>query len=93
MMPSSAGHSYHPHLPPDLMPIIHEEHYYAPPSHAEEEEYWPKSYGKGKGYGLSVKDFFELALTALAFLAFGLFIIQMMMNISVNKSRYPRYVQ
>ncbi|XP_011698982.1 PREDICTED: uncharacterized protein LOC105456550 isoform X2 [Wasmannia auropunctata] len=62
----------------------HEEYYY-PPHHQDhhEEEHKP-SYSKGKGHDLSIKDFFEIALTALAFLAFGLFIIQLLLNCTDN---------
>ena len=89
---SPTGHNYHhteyehyaPYLHHEIMPIIHEEHYY--PSHyeeeEEEEEHWHRGSYKGKGE-LSIKDFFEITLTALAFLAFGLFIIQLLMNITV----------
>lgn len=94
MLPSSTGHHSFHYGPPfghhhgdhfghhgDFFPSIHEEYYYVPPEHQEhEEEYHKPSYSKGKGHDLSVKDFFEIALTALAFLAFGLFIIQLMMN-------------
>ncbi|CAD6215531.1 GSCOCG00000340001-RA-CDS [Cotesia congregata] len=87
-------HHSSPHYPPpppqhhshheDVAPVIHEEHHYHAPSHFEEEvEYWHKApHHKSKG-DLSIKDFFEIALTALAFLAFGLFIIQLLMSITV----------
>ncbi|KZC12494.1 PREDICTED: uncharacterized protein LOC107190598 [Dufourea novaeangliae] len=92
MLSSSSGHNVYyghsyghggdhfiPHT--DTFPAIHEEHYYpAPYYHEHEEEYHKPHYYKGKGSELSVKDFFEIALTALAFLAFGLFIIQLLMN-------------
>ncbi|CAG5088292.1 Protein of unknown function [Cotesia congregata] len=86
-------HHSSPHYPPpppqhhshheDVAPVIHEEHHYHAPSHFEEEvEYWHKApHHKSKG-DLSIKDFFEIALTALAFLAFGLFIIQLLMSIT-----------
>nr|XP_012228917.1 PREDICTED: uncharacterized protein LOC105675976 [Linepithema humile] len=64
----------------DFFPSIHEEYYYPP--HQEEE--YKASYSKGKGHELSIRDFFEIALTALAFLAFGLFVIQLLMNASNN---------
>ncbi|KAL0104582.1 hypothetical protein PUN28_017376 [Cardiocondyla obscurior] len=95
MLPSSTGHhSFHyghgSHFGhhSDLFPSIHEEYYY-PPHH--EEEHKP-SYSKGKGHELSIEDFFEIALTALAFLAFGMFIIQLCMNASAttNGSRRIR---
>ncbi|XP_043507926.1 uncharacterized protein LOC122527636 [Frieseomelitta varia] len=69
----------------ESFPAIHEEHYYsAPIYHDHEEEYHKPYYYKGKGSELSIKDFFEIALTALAFLAFGLFIIQLLMNATTN---------
>ncbi|KAK0167917.1 hypothetical protein PV327_001771 [Microctonus hyperodae] len=77
---SSGVHQYIPHE--DTYPVIHEEHYYHSPSHHDDEEYWHKeSYHKGKGE-LTIKDFFEIALTALAFLAFGLFVMQLLMAIT-----------
>jgi len=91
MLPLSSGHhafhygpafghrdySYHG----DFFPSIHHEEYYAPHDH-HEENYKAPSYSKGKGE-LSIRDFYEIALTALAFLAFGLFIIQLLMNVTV----------
>ncbi|XP_076629944.1 uncharacterized protein LOC143346078 [Colletes latitarsis] len=65
----------------ESFPAIHEEHYYtAPYYHDHEEEYHKPYYHKSKGNELSIRDFFEIALTALAFLAFGLFIIHLLMN-------------
>ncbi|XP_043275937.1 uncharacterized protein [Venturia canescens] len=98
LSPSSTGHSYqysgHEHYPPsnhhhhqpEIVPIIHEEHYYEQPSHHYDDEYWhrPSYHGKEKSHELTIRDFFEIALTALAFLAFGLFIIQLLMNITQN---------
>lgn len=76
----------------ETFPAIHEEHYYsAPIYHEQEEEYYKPSY-KGKGNDLSIKDFFEIALTALAFLAFGLFIIQLLMHCTV-KYFYLKYIE
>ncbi|XP_015127758.2 uncharacterized protein LOC107048844 [Diachasma alloeum] len=83
------GHQYsHPPPPPppsyhhpshsDLVPIIHEEHYYEAD---HEDDSWHDVSWKGKGE-LTITDFFEIALTALAFLAFGLFIIQLLMSIT-----------
>lgn len=82
----SFGHQHSDNFPPhgDYFPSIHEEYYY-PPHHEEE---YKASYSKGKGHELSIRDFFEIALTALAFLAFGLFIIQLLMNASVLKLFY-----
>ncbi|HGJ5907486.1 MAG TPA: hypothetical protein ACHBYY_13195, partial [Arsenophonus nasoniae] len=57
----------------ETFPAIHEEHYYTAPIYHDHEEEYHKPYYKGKGNELSIKDFFEIALTALAFLAFGLF--------------------
>ncbi|XP_029056440.1 uncharacterized protein LOC114883133 [Osmia bicornis bicornis] len=69
----------------ETFPAIHEEHYYTEPMYQDhEEESHKPSYYKGKGNELSIKDFFEIALTALAFLAFGLFIIQLLMNATAN---------
>lgn len=95
MISSSSGHNAyygHPngHGGPfihhaETFPTVHEEHYYtAPYYHEHEEEYHKPYYYKGKGSDLSVRDFFEIALTALAFLAFGLFIIQLLMNATVQ---------
>jgi len=70
----------------DLFPSVHEEYYY--PHQDHEEEYHKPSYSKEKGNELSIKDFFEIALTALAFLAFGLFIIQLLMNAKVLKKLF-----
>ncbi|CAL7937454.1 unnamed protein product [Xylocopa violacea] len=64
-------------------PAVHEEHHYAVPVYQDHEEDH-KSYYKAKGTDLSIKDFFEIALTALAFLAFGCFIIQLLMNATGN---------
>ncbi|KAL6434091.1 hypothetical protein ACFW04_005914 [Cataglyphis niger] len=77
----SFGHHYSDfgHHSDHFFPSIHEE-YYGPHEQHEEEDH--KSYSKGKE--LSIKDFFEIALTALAFLAFGLFIIQLCMNAANN---------
>lgn len=98
MLPSSTGHHGFHYAPAfghhhgdhfghhgDFFPSIHEEYYYAPPHHHHdhEEEYHKPTYSKGKGHDLSIRDFFEIALTALAFLAFGLFIIQLLMNATV----------
>lgn len=96
---SSAHHTFH-HGPSfghqyndfghhgDFFPSIHEEFYYTPQHHHDyhEEDYHKPSYSKGKGHDLSIRDFFEIALTALAFLAFGLFIIQLLMNATVLNS-------
>nr|XP_031837918.1 uncharacterized protein LOC116429291 [Nomia melanderi] len=78
----SYGHGNEPYLHhSEVYPAIHEEHYYPTTHyHEHEEEYHKPYYYKGKGGDLSVKDFFEIALTALAFLAFGLFLIQLLMN-------------
>ncbi|XP_048505065.1 uncharacterized protein LOC105691985 [Athalia rosae] len=87
--PSATGHhshhaDYYDHHGGDFYPQIHEEHIYIPNHHeSHHHDYHRPSYhhhGKGKGHDLSLKDFFEIALTALAFLAFGLFIIQLIMN-------------
>ncbi|XP_011873708.1 PREDICTED: uncharacterized protein LOC105565271 [Vollenhovia emeryi] len=84
---SSYGHHHGDHLGHhgDFFPSFHEEYYYGPhqQDHQQDhhhEEYAKPSYSKGKGHDLSIKDFFEIALTALAFLAFGLFVIQLLMN-------------
>ncbi|XP_029162004.1 uncharacterized protein LOC114933541 [Nylanderia fulva] len=86
---SSSEHSYHygptfghhhsdyGHHSDHFFPSIHEEYYYG----HDEEDHKP-SYSKGKE--LSIKDFFEIALTALAFLAFGLFIIHLLLNATSN---------
>jgi hypothetical protein len=67
----------------DFFPSIHHEEFYAPHHDSHEEDYHKApSSSKGKGE-LSIRDFFEIALTALAFLAFGLFIIQLLMNATV----------
>ncbi|XP_046740513.1 uncharacterized protein LOC124407944 [Diprion similis] len=71
----------------DPYPQVHEEHIFVPNHHESyhHHDHHRPSYhhhGKGKGHELSLKDFFEIALTALAFLAFGLFIIQLMMNVT-----------
>ncbi|XP_033330753.1 uncharacterized protein LOC117222869 isoform X1 [Megalopta genalis] len=85
------GHSYGHGGDPyshhsEVFPAIHEEHYYPPiqynEHHEHEEEYHKPYYYKGKGSELSIQDFFEIALTALAFLAFGLFVIQLLMNMT-----------
>ncbi|XP_032667378.1 uncharacterized protein LOC116842365 [Odontomachus brunneus] len=80
------GHHYGDHFGHhgDFFPSIHEEFYYVPQSHHDQEEDHGPVYDKGKSHDLSVKDFFEIALTALAFLAFGLFIIQLLMNANNN---------
>ncbi|XP_051156374.1 uncharacterized protein LOC127278614 [Leptopilina boulardi] len=72
--PSSHGPSGH-----GFSPSVHEEHYYFPTNHHEDSHHVHHS---KKGGELSVKDFFEIALTALAFLAFGLFIIHLLMSIA-----------
>lgn len=69
----------------ETFPAIHEEHYYTAPIYHDHEEEYHKPYYKGKGNELSIRDFFEIALTALAFLAFGLFIIQLLMNATVER--------
>ncbi|XP_077271084.1 uncharacterized protein LOC143902229 [Temnothorax americanus] len=84
----SHHHSGHIGHHGDFFPSIHEEYYYPQHHHEhhehhEEEDHKP-SYSKGKGHELSIKDFFEIALTALAFLAFGLFVIQLCMNATDN---------
>lgn len=96
MLPSSTGHhSFHygslfghhhgdhygHHA--DFFPFAHEEYYYAP--HHQNHEDHKSSYSKGKSSDLSLKEFFEIALTALAFLSFGLFIIQLICNATVLK--------
>ena len=95
MLSSSSGHNFF-YGPPyghggdhflhhtETFPAIHEEHYYSAPIYHDHEEEYHKPYYKGKGNELSIKDFFEIALTALAFLAFGLFIIQLLMNATVK---------
>lgn len=79
---SSSGHN-HQYDPPEMHypATIHEEHYYNVPH--EEEKIIVHSKGKG-GTDLTLKDFFEIALTALAFLSFGLFVIHLLMNITVQ---------
>ncbi|CAD1481168.1 unnamed protein product, partial [Heterotrigona itama] len=99
MLSSSSGHNifYGPAYDPgyghggdhflhhtETFPAVHEEHYYSAPIYHDHEEEYHKPYYKGKGNELSIKDFFEIALTALAFLAFGLFIIQLLMNATTN---------
>ncbi|XP_076650658.1 uncharacterized protein LOC143357885 [Halictus rubicundus] len=86
----SYGHSYghggvepYNHHHSEVYPAVQEEHYYpATHYHEQEEEYHKPYYYKSKGNDLSIRDFFEIALTALAFLAFGLFIIQLLMNMT-----------
>lgn len=69
----------------DFAPQIHEQHIYLPSHDDDEDEHEEYHHvSKGKGHELSIKDFFEIALTALAFLAFGLFVIQLLMNITVS---------
>ncbi|XP_044005096.1 uncharacterized protein LOC122850132 [Aphidius gifuensis] len=80
----SYGSQRHPHssMPHgEIIPIIQDEHDYHEPSHHDEEEYWQttEQWKSSKGE-LTIKDFFEIALTALAFLAFGLFVIQLLMT-------------
>lgn len=96
MLSSSTGHFFYGHPAyghgggggghylhhTETYPAIHEEHYYAPVYQDHEEEYHKQNY-KGKGSDLSIKDFFEIALTALAFLSFGVFIIHLLMNATV----------
>lgn len=74
----SFGHHHGDHFAhhSDLFPSIHEEYYY----HDHHDDNNKLFFSKGKGHELSIKDFFEIALTALAFLAFGLFVIQLFMN-------------
>lgn len=107
MLPSSTGHFFYGHPAyghgggggggghylhhTETYPAIHEEHYYAPIYQDHEEEYHKQNY-KGKGSDLSIKDFFEIALTALAFLSFGVFIIHLLMNATVHTG-YIRYFQ
>lgn len=79
--PPSYGSSSHGVSAHGFSPSIHEEHYYYPTNHHEESHVHHSS---KKGSELSIKDFFEIALTALAFLAFGLFIIQLLMSITVT---------
>ncbi|KAG9428454.1 hypothetical protein HZU67_09857 [Apis mellifera carnica] len=97
MLSSSTGHFFYGHPAyghgggggghylhhTETYPAIHEEHYYAPVYQDHEEEYHKQNY-KGKGSDLSIKDFFEIALTALAFLSFGVFIIHLLMNATMN---------
>lgn len=98
MLTSSTGHHFHygpvfdhhqsDHFvnQDDFFPAIHEEHYYPAPQqqqHHEQEEHQHKPSYSNKSHDLSISDFFEIALTALAFLAFGLFIIQLLMNATV----------
>ncbi|XP_015184898.1 PREDICTED: uncharacterized protein LOC107070868 [Polistes dominula] len=83
------GHSDHYGHHGEIFPALHEEHYYHVPYHPEHHEYEddyhkPVYHYKEKGHELSLKDFFEIALTALAFLAFGLFVIQLLMNATQN---------
>ncbi|KAI4498359.1 hypothetical protein M0802_006538 [Mischocyttarus mexicanus] len=78
----------------EIFPAIHEEHYYHVPYHPEHHEYEeehhkPVYHSKEKGHELSLKDFFEIALTALAFLAFGLFVIHLLMNATQNMTTVP----
>ena len=100
MLTSPTGYGYPSYGPPmhgpppmshhgDFIPTVHEQHIYLP-SHDEDEDYHhapPMYHGKSKGHELTIKDFFEIALTALAFLAFGLFIIQLLMNITVGEKK------
>lgn len=86
MLPSSTIHhalhfgpfSHHYGHHADFFPSIHEEYYYPPHQQDHQEEDHKPFYSKGKD--LSLKDFFEIALTALAFLAFKLFLVQLVMN-------------
>ncbi|CAB0036034.1 unnamed protein product [Trichogramma brassicae] len=86
----SYGPPMHHPAPPAMHaypPTIHEQHIHLPGNNyheIEEEEYYPVHHEKSKGHDLTIKDFFEIALTALAFLAFGLFIIQLLMYIHVS---------
>lgn len=48
--------------------------------------YEPVSYDKG-GKALGLKDLFDIALTTLAFLSFGLFILQVLMCITLTKQQ------
>lgn len=92
--PSFEHHGNHFGHHSDFFPSIHEEYYY-PSHHDHHEEYHKPSYSKGKGHELSIHDFFEIALTALAFLAFGLFVIHLLMNATVLKEDlfiFIRYV-
>lgn len=65
MLTGYGGGSDHYHHTP-----VHHNHYIPPPvhHHVEEEK------------GLALKDLFDLALTALAFLGFGLFVINIIMT-------------
>ncbi|KAJ8673385.1 hypothetical protein QAD02_004647 [Eretmocerus hayati] len=89
LMSSGTGYGYpsygpppsHQRHPQEYMHPVHE-HIYLP-SHEVVDEYEEHHVSsKGKGHELSLKDFFEIALTALAFLAFGLFKIQLLMYIT-----------
>ncbi|KYN42387.1 hypothetical protein ALC56_03147 [Trachymyrmex septentrionalis] len=72
----------------DFFPSAHEEYYYAPHHHHQDQDHedHKHSYSKGKGSEISLKEFFEIALTALAFLSFGLFIIQLICNATDNNN-------
>lgn len=65
-------------------------HVHPPPDddNYEHDHHESVHYSQGKGHELNIKDFFEIALTALAFLAFGLFVIQLLMNITVRKNNF-----
>ncbi|XP_058795076.1 uncharacterized protein LOC131666435 [Phymastichus coffea] len=81
---SSTGHfpSYDwPMSHPPIQHSVEHIHVHSPP-YEEEHYHEPIYHSKGKGHELTITDFFEIALTALAFLAFGLFVIQLLMNIT-----------
>ncbi|KAG6444228.1 hypothetical protein O3G_MSEX003258 [Manduca sexta] len=79
----SGGYEYSmPPPPPPAYP-----HRLAPREHAVEEEYLERD-----SHGLGLADLFDISLTGIAFLSFGMFVLQVLMCITMNHQQ-PQVMQ
>ncbi|XP_060801830.1 uncharacterized protein LOC106134638 [Amyelois transitella] len=80
----SGGYEYH--MPPPPPPMYH------PPSTHIHEEVSVEREGDGHSHGLGISDLFDISLTGIAFLSFGMFVLQVLMCITMHPQQ-PQYMQ
>lgn len=76
---------YPSHFPPEYESSISHTPHYESGGHAPHYEFPPEKH-HSKDKSLKLKDLFDIALTTLAFLSFGLFILHLLLCLSAAKS-------
>ncbi|KAJ0178837.1 hypothetical protein K1T71_005612 [Dendrolimus kikuchii] len=75
---NSGGYEYS--MPPPPPPVYHHQ---VPHGHVIEEQYEVER----DNHGLGIADLFDISLTGIAFLSFGMFVLQVLMCITMNQQQ------